>query len=355
MTDAIEEHSLTIVLGAGASFEVGMPVGSTLKDQIASALNLKFDDFGRLSSKTHQTVAHAAISLAHDGVHTKDPNECAKVAKLICNSMPLTPSIDNFIDSHRENKLVAAIGKLAIAYNILRAERSSLLHFSSDNTYNTIDFDKVGNTWYVKLFQLLTQNTQADQLATRLQKIKVVTFNYDRTLEHFMFHAIRMFYSLSKEKTTEILESLTIYHPYGRVGRLPWQIRNDGVKYGAELNIDELKHVSSQLLTFTEGTSLAYSDVLEIRSTILNANRLLFLGFAYHKLNLDLLYDDKAPLPGNVAKKVWGTSFNFSKSDSEEARADVARLSRCPDRNVQMRNDLTAVQMMQEYSRTLFI
>ena len=46
MTDT--SKFITFVLGAGASFEVGMPTGYELKAKIASSLSFKGEDFQRL-------------------------------------------------------------------------------------------------------------------------------------------------------------------------------------------------------------------------------------------------------------------------------------------------------------------
>jgi hypothetical protein len=38
-------NQLTLVIGAGASKEFGLPTGAELKSAIASLLNVKFEDF----------------------------------------------------------------------------------------------------------------------------------------------------------------------------------------------------------------------------------------------------------------------------------------------------------------------
>ncbi len=40
------DRQTTLILGAGASSEVGLPVGRQLKDEIAHSLDIRYDDWG---------------------------------------------------------------------------------------------------------------------------------------------------------------------------------------------------------------------------------------------------------------------------------------------------------------------
>jgi hypothetical protein len=43
MQDATPSKSLVLIIGAGASKEANLPIGSELKHQIADAVNIQFD------------------------------------------------------------------------------------------------------------------------------------------------------------------------------------------------------------------------------------------------------------------------------------------------------------------------
>ena len=205
MTDA--SKFITFVLGAGASFEVGMPTGYELKAKIASSLSFKVDVFGRLGGGDDQL---------REALHQISQRQGSEVirgghlsaANLIHAGMRQAPSIDNFIDSHRSNPRVAEVGKLAIASEILKAERASKLYVSPTNIYNKLKFEAVEHTWFDAFFQLLTLNAQEQDLPERLKQVQVVTFNYDRTLEHYLFHSIQNYYGCSPAKSAEILANL---------------------------------------------------------------------------------------------------------------------------------------------------
>ena len=269
--------------------------------------------------------------------------------------MPQAPSIDNFIDSHRSNPDVAEVGKLAIASQILKAERASKLYVSPANIYNTLKFEAVADTWFNAFFQLLTLNAQEQDLPGRLKKVQVVTFNYDRTLEHYLFHSIRNYYGCSLEKSAEILSNLTVLHPYGKVGGLPWQNSGTGVPFGGDMCSSALIQASTLLRTFTEGTSESESQIMDIRSAVFEAEILAFLGFAYHELNLELLFGPARDGPVRHLKQVYGTALGISESNKNAIASELADLGKYASSQVTLGRSLSAAQLLPEYSRALRI
>ncbi|MDB4111076.1 hypothetical protein N9571_00750, partial [Yoonia sp.] len=49
--------------------------------------------------------------------------DCLEVARQISRNMQLAPSIDNYLDTHKDNKALVNVGKLAIANAIIKAEK----------------------------------------------------------------------------------------------------------------------------------------------------------------------------------------------------------------------------------------
>lgn len=345
---------ITFVLGAGASYEVEMPTGNELKARIASSLSMKVNDFRQLVGGNDQLRNALAIMSQQKG----EPGPIGtyhKAANLISAAMPQAPSIDNFIDSHRSNTLIAQTGKLAIAAEILKAERSSKLYFSQSNTHNKFDFTFVSDTWFNAFFQLISLNAQEDDLPERLEKVRVITFNYDRTLEHFLFHSIQNYYGSSPERAADILSHLTVLHPYGQVGSLPWQSPGAGIPFGGDMNSNILIQISETLRTFTEGTSEKDSKIEDIRASVFEAEILTFLGFAYHELNLQLLFGDQRNSPIRHAKQVFGTAMGLSESNKKTIALELANLGRFDPSQITLRRELSAAQLLPEYSRTLRI
>lgn len=343
---------ITFVLGAGSSYEARMPTGNELKGQIASGLAFKVDDFRRMEGGDDQIRA----SIYALGQRTGSPhsvNDYYQAARRISAAMPQAPSIDNFIDSHRSDPALAAVGKLAIASSILKAERSSTLYVSPDSIYNTVNFQLLADTWFNAFFQLVCLNAQEEDLSDRLSKVRIVTFNYDRTLEHFLYHAIQNYYGTKPERAAEILSHLSILHPYGRVGALPWQCAGTAVPFGGGISSSTLTQVAKTLRTFTEGTSETESQIEQIRNSVFEAETLVFLGFAFHELNLRLLFGSPRAVPVRYSKQVYGTAMGLSESNKKAIAAELADLGRFDSAQITLRRELSAAQLLPEYSRSL--
>ena len=78
-------------------------------------------------------------------------------------------------------------------------------------------------TWLGPFMQMLTENVTVDQLAEAIGRVAVITFNYDRTFEHFLKHALWTYYRLTEAEAEKFARSLVVHHPYGSLGKLQWQ------------------------------------------------------------------------------------------------------------------------------------
>lgn len=329
-----------------------MPTGSELKGMISSSLARGIDDFRRMVGGD-SAIREALYAKGQQSGSAHSVNDYYQAARRICTAMPQAPSIDNFIDSHRSNPAIAEVGKLAIASSILKAERGSTLYVSPDNIYNTVNFQRLQDTWFNAFFQLLCLNAQEEELQGRLSRVRVVTFNYDRTLEHFLYHSIQNYYGTKPERAAEILSHLSVFHPYGKVGSLPWQNSGISMLFGGEIYSSPLVQVAETLRTFTEGTSETDSQLVQIREAVFEAETLVFLGFAFHELNLELLFGSPTTAPVRHSKQVFGTAMGLSESNKDAITAELAIRGRFDRTRITLRRDLSAAQLLPEYSRSL--
>jgi hypothetical protein len=60
-------------------------------------------------------------------------------------------------------------------------------------------------------------------LRDRLANLVLIIFNYDRCIEHYLFHSLVNYHEMSREQAAELMAGVRIYHPYGKVGNLPWE------------------------------------------------------------------------------------------------------------------------------------
>jgi hypothetical protein len=339
-----------IVVGAGASAELGLPTGSDLKKNIAKLLDIRFDDWGsRLISGDHQICDALRAHVSGGGI-----NPHLHAAWRIRDALPQAISIDNFIDCHQDDALLTICGKLGIVRGIPKAEKKSALYVDPRGQKRHPNFAAFSDTWFEPIMQLLTQNCQLAGLQERLSRLTFVIFNYDRCVEHFLYHGLQSYYGIPDGEAAKLLRTLTIYHPYGAVGSLPWEGGANRIEFGGEPGANGLLQLAAEIRTFTEGTDPASSDIQAIRSKIRGADVSLFLGFAYHSMNLSLLRSDGPHIDPSSAR-YFGTTYGMSQSDSDLVKEDLVSLASVPPARIVLRNDLKCVGFIREYWRSLSI
>lgn len=338
---------ITFIVGAGASKEFGLPIGLELKKRIADLLDITIDDFNRLQSSDRAIIQ--ALQLVASEKKNGDMNPYILAGWRIRDAMPQAISIDNFIDNHQGDGYIEICGKLAIARSILTAERESSLYFDLRRSDSRLNFVGTDGCWLAPLTRRITENCRADQLEERLASISFVIFNYDRCIEHYLYYALQNYYALSASRVAELLGAVDFYHPYGSVGSLPWQANKNVSQFGESLPPDALLSIARQIKTFTEGADPQSSEICDIRKSVDRSESLIFLGFAFHRLNMQLIHPEEVTFDETSQKRAYATAIGLSDSDCKEIHSELSRMRGSP--KVDVRNNLTCSQIFYEYTR----
>lgn len=345
---------LLALIGAGASKELGLPIGSELKENIARLLRIEFDDWGSKLQRGDYSICEALRNHAttiYDGQRLINPF----LADLhhISDAMPQAISIDHFINDQRGRDNIEICGKLGITRAILQSEKSSSLYLKNERREDRIDFSTTEASWLNPFARIITQSCTSNDLLNRFANIALIIFNYDRCVEHFLYHWLQSYYKVDQRLAAELVQSIDIYHPYGTVGPLPWQDQQRGVAYGADLHPQQLLNVAMQIKTFTEGTDPSSSEICGIRDLIGDTEKIVFLGFAYHKLNLDLL---RPQLPTNASsREIYGTAVGVSDVDIGIIQVELGQLFNCSRDFVHLRNNLPCNKIFGEFNHGLSV
>ena len=342
-----------IVVGAGASKEVNLPTGYELKQKIASILNITFDQRGQKISGDDTVCEALRTAIRLKDRNDRNINPLLSAAWRIRDAMPLAISIDNFIDAHQGNEALELCGKLAIVQSILEAERKSSIFVDKRNFRNTIKHQEVNETWLNAFMQILTENCRIDQLRERLSSITFIVFNYDRCIEHFLYHSLQTYYGINAEQAASFVRGIQIYHPYGTVGTLPWYNGTHTVDFGADCSPDLLLDLAGQIKTFTESTDPTSSDITQIRERMIGAHIVMFLGFAFHRINLELIWQPDSHHSSPAAVKYFGTALGISDSNCAVIASDLKKLGGAMPHNIAIRKDLSCYQLLNEFSRSI--
>jgi hypothetical protein len=250
---------VVFVIGAGASYEVGLPLGIDLTRRVAEAMNVRESSLMR--AMRAPTVGPAAAA-----------------ANRLNRVLPTFDSIDEALHWLSDDPLAVELGKIGIADEIMKAERSSLL-------YNAVgdgrpDLAKVDATWLPILLSLLISGLKRTDADSVRRNVTFINFNYDRSLEHYLFWALQERASMEEDRSRSLVSSLDVIRPYGGLGKL-WTAENS---YG---QTSDPKEISKRIRTFTEQRNEETGD--QIQRAIHNSRVLVFLGFGFHSQNLDAL------------------------------------------------------------------
>jgi hypothetical protein len=341
------EPKSVFILGAGASYEVGLPVGAGLKKEIANILDIWFDDYGSQLSRGDAVVMDAFRQIAAQLDSRRDPNPLIHAGRAIRDAMPQALSIDNFLDAHAGVQHMEIAGKLAITRAILEAERRSRLFIDHRADYPKLKFSAIADTWFNKFFQSVTEGCRLDALPARLREIAVISFNYDRCFKFFLSQSLANYYCIDINAADKLAGLVEIIHPYGSTGILP-SSGITGIPFGAtNLTGRGLWEVSKNIKTFSE--SIDDTDDTKRMAVILSsAQRVIFLGFAYHPANVELLFP--AGKFNNENARILGTAFQISKSDVKHIKSDL--MGRFENEDIELA-DLTCSALYTEHWRRL--
>lgn len=244
------------ILGAGASKPFGYPTGKKLRGEI-------------LFNPQHEDDIVRAYNTKNDPMVEKmHRNSSAEFKQQFERSGDY--SIDSFLE-HRSKFM--DIGKIYIAKVLMSYEQDRSLRNGEDNWYMYL-LDRIKAP-----FERLCDNN-----------VSFVTFNYDRSLEYFLFEAIKSKSGKGSSECTEKMRHFPVVHLYGQLDPLPWQ-HPDGKEYSSAENIlDRLIAAPENIKLISGERDVEKSAFFQKAYKLIEqAERIFFLGFSFDETNLSRL------------------------------------------------------------------
>lgn len=278
-----------LVLGAGASHSYGFPLGGELRRRILGIGPYEAEHAGIIGSAS-------------------EPIDVAKILEFRkAFEFSQMYSIDAFLGRRPE---FAEIGKRCIAAVLLGCE-------SVDELIST---GSTRDHWYQYLFNQYSVNDWPD---LSFKDISIVTFNYDRSLEHFLHIALSNTYAKSSEEVNKKLRGLRIVHVYGALSEsLPDE---DGYfAYDGAINPRKVELAAQKLVVIPEGRNDS-PNLVKARNWLESADRIAFLGFGFDTINVERLAEGGAchssvQRPnGTVIRNILGTRIGLFDGELTKA------------------------------------
>lgn len=283
----IDKNSYVIILGAGASMPYKFPSGESLyhivKEEVENYVKEYFNN-PRVIKYDSQELLNDAESFS----------SALKSAEGV--------SIDKFVNLNRKFE---KIGKRAIATAIIKSENIANLPIENRN---------VSDNWYSYIFKKMIEglNTADELLEIYKNRISFITFNYDRSLENYLFQNLNGLLKNSGKSQEEIIEctkKIDIAHVYGQIGLLSWQAdeeqKNLVLEYGKPSGsaFENADRISPMIEIMYEERQKS-QEIAAIQEKVACSKHIIFLGFGFDSDNIRIL-----GLPSDSSKKITGTAY----------------------------------------------
>ncbi len=171
----------------------------------------------------------------------------------------------------------------------------------------------INDHWYRVLFSQLTDGRiEPDDFKISQNNVSFITFNYDRSLENYLYDAIqRNFESAGPSEGSKEINSIPIIHVYGKLASLEWQNTDSEAfwfaykKGPASLNLNAFEMRKNIYVMHGKRDN---PNVEKSKQLLEQADRVYFLGFGYSKENMEIL-----DIPNTItkARRIFGTAINF--------------------------------------------
>jgi hypothetical protein len=288
-------HRKTVlVLGAGASVPYGFPTGSQLKADILKGL----------TATSKQIFFRRHVEGA--GADSSDIDRFVAALKTT-----QFDSIDVFLEQRREFEKV---GKLAIAAALIPREQETRLLTAEDQH------------WYRFLFNQLRVDGHFSP-----SKLSVITLNYDRSLEQYLYSALRGDYGFDDAEAARQVFRIPIVHVHGQLGELAWKPARSFEQrpafsraYDPLLNEDTVRAAAEGIITISEFDPRANREFLSrIQGIVEEGETIGFLGFGYHHPVMQRLGIFEVIQKRNAILQCFGSTYGLPFGRHEEVRDDV--------------------------------
>ena len=274
-----------LILGAGASVPYGFPLGRGLRDRVCSLPD------------TAEARAIENLGYNHDELGDF-------VQKLRYSGYA---SVDWFLEDYPE---YIEVGKTAIAAALIPLENPDRLFPPG----------APGGHWY----ELFLNKLYSTDGAFDGSPLSIVTFNYDRSLEHYLLSVLETRLK-SVDRAAEALVCLEIVHVHGRLGNLN-PLARDGRRYLPQISSGEIRTAADKIIVIGEASGET-TEFQRARVLLLEAERIIFLGFGFHPRSVHRLgvFDEPWDDEHCARVLVQGTRFGVSPPAWEQIRTEVLK------------------------------
>jgi hypothetical protein len=285
-------NQTTLILGAGASNPYGFPTGLELRKKIL-ALSSQLELFELLARNGRQQIRNFL--------------EQFRLSQLV--------SIDSFLAKNPE---YTHLGKTAIAIVLLGCEREEILYSEENEDH-----------WYRYLINEISPH---DWEALNLSWLKIVTFNYDRSLYFYLHNTFKNIYKKTDEEVREKLKQLEFFHVYGsltstigRYGKMNLVMTSDLDQQ--DLLYADFENAIGDIRVIPEGRN-DEPHLKGIREILIGSHTIGIMGFGFDETNIQRIYQQGAFGSFESPKRVVATTKGMTEAEVRRAQMTLFGVAR---------------------------
>lgn len=248
-----------LVLGAGASYAYGFPLGFELRKQL----------------ENHDLSEEQMAQLAEAGF---DPTKLMQFAMSLRMAFSFS-TIDAFLARFHDHCF--GIASFRIAQILLDLE-----------DIDSFTQPRGNDNWYYHFVNQLDKTNKDDLHSLNESEFKVITFNYDRSFEAYLHYALQhRFDDVTPPEIEAALNRIDILHIYGQLGKLEWQNNCETIPIPFAEQDKSHKHYSAAAsgIRVIGQTADDNEAVTLARKFVAEAERIYILGFGFDETNVELL------------------------------------------------------------------
>jgi hypothetical protein len=303
------QDETVIIIGAGASAPYGYPTGNELRRKICTEFR---DGYIALMERDRGS----------DFARRDDIIEGSRdFTEKFCRS---NLSIDHFLAISND---LSEIGKVAITFTLLNEELKSTVPW---------DLSDQGEDWYTYLFNRMLEELANPDGFKKFgsNKIRFITFNYDRLLEHCIYENLtNSFPKVPNDLIVEQIKKIEFYHVYGKIADLLWESSKNRIPYQYNFDFNTIDLIKNNISIIGENKFISNIDLAK-RAISLSKN-IYFIGFGYARENLEIL---GFPQIINENHNIYGTAYKWSERKIDELKSFFLSGSSTPT-NMQILNE----------------
>jgi hypothetical protein len=242
------------VLGAGSMTDYGFPIGWELVREVVQGFS--------------KNAELRSLLLNNSGFQEQQLDKYLEALDGSAQN-----SVDAFLEEQHDH---LEIGIATMSMVLVRRENTAKLYQDGNPQTN-----------WLRYLLMHLRGTSFEEF--HRNAVSFVTFNYDRSLEHFLCRTLAHTFSKSEPESGEVIKKIPIIHLHGRLGYLPWEGEKSGPcrPYETTITRDVVNTCIREVKVVHRTTEINAQEFAQAKALLAKADRVYFLGVGFNNRNLE--------------------------------------------------------------------